>query len=235
MARKETIYTVNKETNLIERASRTYQSALKFAATLPYDSYYVCTSEFQNLKKGQPISNITALLNWPAQEERAMKINSESPAPYSAEKFDDDSIIEQAIKLIQSKLKTPGMALTSPKLVREFLILQLAQFEEEHFSMILLDNQHKVIGFENIFRGTIDGASVYPREVVKTVLAHNAAAVILAHNHPSGNPEPSQADIAITRRLKESLALIDVRILDHVIVGGCSQTLTTSFALRGLI
>lgn len=165
-----------------------------------------------------------------------MKINSESPAPYSAEKVDDDdSIIQQAIKLIQSRLKTPGEALTSPDLVRQYLILHLAQFEEEHFSLVLLDQRHRVIGFENIFRGTIDGASVYPREVVKTVLAHNAAAVILAHNHPSGNPEPSSADITLTKRLQEALALIDVRVLDHIIVGGCSQTLTTSFAERGLL
>ena len=164
-----------------------------------------------------------------------MKINSEAPAPYSSGKFDDDSIIEQAIKLIQSKLKTPGKALTSPNLVRDYLILHLAQFEEEHFSMILLDNQHRVIGFENIFRGTVDAASVYPREIVKTVLAHNAAAVVLAHNHPSGNAEPSNADMTLTKRIKESLAPIDVRILDHIIVGGCSQTLTVSFAERGLI
>ena len=164
-----------------------------------------------------------------------MQINSEAPAPYSAKKFDDESIIQQAIKLIQSKLRTPGKALTSPNLVRDYLILQLAQFEEEHFSLVLLDSQHRVIGFENIFRGTIDGASVYPREVVKIALAHNAAAVILAHNHPSGNPEPSNADIHLTKRLTESLALIDVRVLDHIIVGGCSQTLTVSFAERGLI
>lgn len=164
-----------------------------------------------------------------------MKINSEAPAPYSIGGLSDDSIIEQAIKLIQSKLKTPGMVLTSPTLVRDYLILHLAQFEEEHFSMLLLDSQHKVIGFENIFRGTIDGASVYPREVVKTALAHNAAAVILAHNHPSGNPEPSNADIQLTKRLTESLALVDVRVLDHIIVGGCSQTLTVSLAERGLL
>lgn len=164
-----------------------------------------------------------------------MRIKSESPAPYSAEKIEDDSIIERAIKLIQSKLKTPGKALTSPNLVRDYLILHLAQFEEEHFSLVLMDTQHRVIGFENVFRGTIDGASVYPREIVKIALAHNAAAVILAHNHPSGNPEPSNADIHLTNRLKESLALIDVRVLDHIIVGGCSQTLTVSFAERGLI
>lgn len=165
-----------------------------------------------------------------------MKIKSEAPAPYSTEKIDyDDSIINQAIKLIQSKLKTPGKALTSPNLVREYLILHLAQFEEEHFSLVLLDNKHRVLGFENIFRGTVDAAAVYPREVVKTVLAHNAAAVILAHNHPSGNPEPSTSDIQLTRQLKKSLALIDVRVLDHIIVGGCSQTLTVSLAERGLL
>ena len=164
-----------------------------------------------------------------------MEINSETLVPYSAEEFHDDSIIEQAIKLIQSKLKTPGKALSSPKLVREYLILHMAHLEEEHFLMILLDNQHRVIGFEDVFRGTIDGSSVYPREVVKTVLAHNAASVILAHNHPSGNPEPSPADITLTKKLKESLALIDVRVLDHIIVGGCSKTLSVSFAERGLI
>jgi len=164
-----------------------------------------------------------------------MKVNSEAPAPYSAEVIDDDSIIERAIKLIQSKLKTPGKALTNPNLVKDYLILHLAQFEEEHFSLILLNNQHQVIGFENVFRGTVDTTSVYPREIVKTVLSHNAAAVILAHNHPSGNPDPSNSDVALTKRLTESLALIDVRVLDHIIVGGCSQTLTTSLAERGLI
>ena len=164
-----------------------------------------------------------------------MKVNSEAPAPYTTEVFDDDSIIERAIKLIQSRLKTPGKALTSPNLVRDYLILHLAQFEEEHFSLILLDNQHRVIGFENVFRGTVDAASVYPREIVKIALAHNAAAVILAHNHPSGNPEPSNADRVLTNRLRESMALIDVRVLDHIIVGGCSQTLTVSFAEQELI
>lgn len=164
-----------------------------------------------------------------------MKIKSGTPAPYSVENNTDDALIEQAIRIIQGRLKTPGIALTSPDLVRDYLTLQLAQFEEEHFSLILLDTKHRVIGFENIFRGTVDGASVYPRKIVKTALAYNAAAVILAHNHPSGNPEPSGADVALTEQLKESLALIDVRVLDHIIIGGCSQTLSVSFAERGLI
>lgn len=165
-----------------------------------------------------------------------MEIKSETSAPYSNEKFDGDLIIiKEAIRLIQSKLKTPGTSLTSPDLVRDYLILHLAQLEEEHFSLILLDNKHRLIGFENLFRGTIDSASVFPRVIVKTALAYNAAAVILAHNHPSGNTEPSEADITLTKRLKDSLALINVRVLDHIIVGGCSQTLTVSFAEQGLI
>lgn len=164
-----------------------------------------------------------------------MKIKSETTATYSNEKSDDGLIIEQAIKLIQSKLKTPGTLLTSPSLVHDYLTLHLAQFEEEHFALILLDTKHRVIGFENLFRGTVDGASVYPRKVVKTALAYNAAAVIIAHNHPSGDPEPSHADVTMTKRLKESLELIDVRVLDHIIVGGCSQTLTVSFAEQGLL
>ena len=96
----------------------------------------------------------------------------------------------------------------------------------------MLNKRHRVIGFEELFRGTIDVASVPPREVVKEVLARNAAAVILAHNHPSGEPEPSRADITLTRRLVEALALIDVRVLDHMVVGG---TEVISFAERGLI
>jgi DNA repair protein RadC len=95
-----------------------------------------------------------------------------------------------------------------------------------------LDNRHRVIGFEELFRGTLDGATVHPREVVKRALAHNAAAVILAHNHPSGVAEPSQADELITRRLKDSLALVDIRVLDHLVVG---DSHCESMAERGLM
>jgi DNA repair protein RadC len=95
-----------------------------------------------------------------------------------------------------------------------------------------MDNRHRVICFEEMFRGTIDGASVHPREIVKQALAHNAAAVILAHNHPSGVAEPSHADKALTQRLKEALSLVDIRVLDHFIVGD-GQSL--SFAESGLI
>ena len=100
------------------------------------------------------------------------------------------------------------------------------------FCCLYLDNRHRLIAFDELFRGTIDGASVHPREVVKQALARNAAAVILAHNHPSGVAEPSQADELITQRLKEALALVDIRLLDHVIVGDGN---CLSFAERGLI
>ena len=164
--------------------------------------------------------------------EQAAEYGAATPAPLRP---NEQALIDDAIYLIQSKLNTPGMALTSPALVRDYLILELAQFKEEHFALILLDNKHRVIGFKDIARGTIDSASVYPREVVKMALQFNAAAVILAHNHPSGDPEPSQADILLTRRLKEALELVGVRVLAHIIIGGCSQTLTVSFAERGLI
>ena len=125
-----------------------------------------------------------------------------------------------------------GTALTSPKLVRDYLTTRLAPRECEFFSVLFLDNRHRLIHCADLFRGTIDGASVHPREVVKEALAHNAAAVILAHNHPSGVAEPSQADELITHRLRDALALVDIRVLDHVIVGdgGC-----VSMAEKGLL
>jgi DNA repair protein RadC len=125
-----------------------------------------------------------------------------------------------------------GPSLTAPDATRAFLLAQLRDRPYEVFCCLHLDNRHRLIAFEEMFRGTIDGASVHPREVVRQTLAHNSAAVILAHNHPSGVAEPSQADELITQRLKEALALVDVRVLDHVIVGdsGC-----LSFAEQGLL
>ena len=125
-----------------------------------------------------------------------------------------------------------GEAISSPDESREYLVSQLAQLEHEVFSVLFLDNRHRIISFDQMFTGTIDGSSVHPREVVKRSLQHNAAAVILAHNHPSGIPEPSRADIALTQRLVEALSLVDVRVLDHIVVGGVE---TASFAERGLI
>ncbi|WP_018954813.1 RadC family protein [Thioalkalivibrio sulfidiphilus] len=124
-----------------------------------------------------------------------------------------------------------GDALTSPDDTRRFLAARLRDYPFEVFACLFLDNRHRVIAFEELFRGTIDGASVHPREVVRRALAHNAAALILAHNHPSGVAEPSRSDEAITRRLREALALVDIRVLDHVVVGDS----LVSFAERGLL
>lgn len=112
-----------------------------------------------------------------------------------------------------------GRKITQPALAFEYLQVVLQDYEHEVFSALFLDSQHRVICFEELFRGTIDSASVYPREVVKRALACNAAAVILAHNHPSGDPEPSEGDRLITQRLKEALDLVEVRIIDHIVVG----------------
>ncbi len=125
-----------------------------------------------------------------------------------------------------------GPVLDSPTTTRNFLISQLRDRPHELFCCLHLDNRHRLIAFEELFRGTIDGASVHPREVVKQALARNAAAVILAHNHPSGIAEPSQADELITRRLREALQLVDIRVLDHLIVADNSYV---SFAARGLL
>lgn len=122
--------------------------------------------------------------------------------------------------------------LTSPQHVKDYLMASLASEEREVFGIILLDSQHGVLGFEILFYGTIDTASVYPREVVKSVLNANAAAVILTHNHPSGRPEPSTSDIALTKRLQTALQTVDVRLLDHLVIGGVDSV---SFAERGLL
>ena len=160
-------------------------------------------------------------------------INSEVAAEYKGlEGSADSAIIKQALAILASRIREPDNFITSPQNTRDYLKLQLAEAEREHFAVLFLDNRHGVIGYEVLFHGTIDGASVHPREIVKRALQVNAAAVILAHNHPSGNPEPSQADIALTGRLKDSLALIDVRVLDHFIVGSSEPV---SFSERGLI
>jgi DNA repair protein RadC len=125
-----------------------------------------------------------------------------------------------------------GPALESPASTRNFLIAQLRDRPYEVFCCLCLDNRHRLIAFEELFRGTIDGASVHPREVVRQALCCNAAAVILAHNHPSGVAEPSQADELITQRLKDALGLVDIRVLDHLIVG---DSRCASFAERGLL
>jgi DNA repair protein RadC len=125
-----------------------------------------------------------------------------------------------------------GEALSDPATTRRYLAARLRDYPHEVFGCLFLDNRHRVIEFEELFRGTINGASVHPREVVRQALAHNAAAVILAHNHPSGVAEPSEADRQLTRRLSEALALVDVRVLDHIVIGDGE---TVAFAERGWI
>ena len=122
--------------------------------------------------------------------------------------------------------------LTSSQATRDYLRVKFRDCQSEIFSCLFLNNQHHVVILEELFRGTIEGAAVYPREVVKRCLHHNAAAVILAHNHPSGIAKPSQADIAITNELRIALETIDVRVLDHLVIG---NSLVVSFAERGLL
>jgi len=140
------------------------------------------------------------------------------------------AVLEMANRHLFEQI-TRGDALCSPAQTRQFLTAKLNNYPHEVFACLFLDNRNRVITFEKMFFGTIDGASVYPREVVKTALKKNAAAVIFAHNHPSGVAEPSHADEQITQRLKEALALVDVRVLDHFVIGDE----IVSFAERGLL
>lgn len=144
----------------------------------------------------------------------------------------EDRIIEQALTILRDRINTPAAYVTDPESVRSYLILRFTELEHEVFGAIWLDARHGVIDTEVLFRGTIDGASVHPREVVKAALAANAAAAVIFHNHPSGVAEPSRADVRITARLQSALELIEVRILDHLIIAGLE---TTSLAERGLL
>jgi DNA repair protein RadC len=141
------------------------------------------------------------------------------------------AVLELARRSLREGLKS-GSALTSPGAVRDYLRLALGARSHEVFAVLFLDAQHRVLSSTELFRGTLTQTSVYPREVVKAALAANAAAVIFAHNHPSGVAQPSQADEMLTRQLKDALALVEVRVLDHFIIAG-NQTL--SFAERGLL
>lgn len=148
----------------------------------------------------------------------------------SDDRATEDQVIAAAKVILRARLREPGRAISSPKDTRDYLTLALAELEHEVFGILALDNRHRVIDRVDLFRGTIDGASVHPREVAKVCLELNAAAVICFHNHPSGAAEPSQSDRAITKRLVDALALIDVRVLDHVVVGAEE---CVSFAERG--
>ena len=145
---------------------------------------------------------------------------------------EQQSVIAEALNLVQERAATEADFVTSPSQTFDYFRLFYAgKQEREHFALMLLDSQHRVLECSVIFSGTIDGASIYPREIVKAALYANAAAVILAHNHPSGQSEPSTADKRITERIKSALALLDIRVLDHIIVGENCY----SFAQEGLL
>ncbi len=143
----------------------------------------------------------------------------------------DNAIIESALKILATRIKQPATYITSPNDTKAYLKLKLSEIEHEVFAVMFLDTRHGVIEYKEMFRGTVDGATVHIREVVKEALSLNAAAVIFTHNHPSGVAEPSKADENITKRLKDALALVDIRVLDHLIIGGD----IVSFTERGLL
>jgi DNA repair protein RadC len=140
-------------------------------------------------------------------------------------------VLDRAQALIAQRFRSGAPVLSSPNRTREFLRIKLGALEHEVFAVLFLDKRHRLIEYVELFRGTIDGASVHPREVVKEALARNAAALIFCHCHPSGQSSPSQADEHITMRLKSALDLVDIRVIDHIIVGESM----TSFAEIGIL
>ena len=162
-----------------------------------------------------------------AGEQAVCRLPGMGPAKYAQLQ----AVMEMARRALREEIST-GSALTSPSAVREYLRLRLQALPHEVFVVLFLDAQNRVIEIEELFRGTLTQTSVYPREVVKRALHYNAGAAIFAHNHPSGVAEPSHADETLTQALKQALALVDVRVLDHFIVAGAG---VLSFAERGLI
>jgi len=156
------------------------------------------------------------------------------PTPQTAaQRRADNAVVRRALRVLEDRLEYKRTVMASPQVVRDFLRLRMGQLEHEVFIALWLDAQNQLIEIEELFRGTLTQTSVYPREVVKSALAHNAGAVILAHNHPSGDIKPSMADKVLTQSLKQSLALVDVKILDHLIAGGAKEPL--SFVECGLL
>jgi DNA repair protein RadC len=151
-----------------------------------------------------------------------------APAPLTKSQ---QATLRRALRLLERQL-TASKVFSSPTAVKQYCQLQIGLERDEHFCCLFLNTRHQLISFEKLFRGTVDGASVYPRVVVRRALELNACAVIFTHNHPSGIAEPSRDDATITRRLKDSLALIDVRVLDHIVVGLAE---TASMAEQGLL
>lgn len=154
--------------------------------------------------------------------------NNRHDYPFKTSELNE--LLERAAEALAAKYKREG-TFTNPTNVKEYLKLKLGAHDREVFAVMFLDNQHQLISFEELFFGTIDAASIYPREVLKAALNHNAAAVVFAHNHPSGIAESSQADRRITQRLVDALKLVDIRVLDHIVVGEAC----VSFAEKGWV
>ncbi len=163
--------------------------------------------------------------------ETVMEDRLASLRPSDLNEAEKQSLIALAMKVLAIKHRA-GRPLNSPETTRNYLRLRLADYRNEVFGCLFLDNRHRIIAMRELFHGTIDGASIHPRVVVQQALEMNAAALVFFHNHPSGVAEPSHADEAITQRLKEALALVDVRVLDHFVV---SAGESVSFAERGLL
>lgn len=143
----------------------------------------------------------------------------------------DQAVIQQAKRILARQVRK-GRKLLSPDDVRDYLLFRLAQYEREVFGVFLLDNQHRVLAFQELFQGTLSQTMVYPREIIKATIQHNAAALILVHNHPGNEASPSDADKRITQKIKLAMELLDVRVLDHFIVAGDR---TVSMAELGLV
>lgn len=152
----------------------------------------------------------------------------------TAQKVREDRAIYRAMKLLEDRLRKPGKQLSSPLAVRQLLALRLAREDREVFTALWMDTQNRLIVAENIFYGSLKEAAVYPREVVRRGLLHNAASVIFAHNHPSGSAEPSRADLVLTCALKTALQLVDIRTMDHFIVAGVAAASLAEMGLLGL-
>lgn len=159
-----------------------------------------------------------------------MRTTRTKPVYVTHEPLTAPQVLEKAAEILANQFSR-GAHINSPQATREYLSCKLGGNKREVFALLLLDSNHRLIEYKALFHGTIDSASVHPREVIRAVLEANAASVILAHNHPSGNTEPSVSDKRITKTLVEALALIDVRVLDHIIVGNG----TLSFAEQGLL
>ncbi|WP_338114073.1 JAB domain-containing protein [Thiorhodococcus mannitoliphagus] len=163
----------------------------------------------------------------------ALHLVARGTIPIDRARADEDVLIRQAMAILERRMRRiqDPQALTSPDLAQRYLQLRLGTLEHEVFGVVWLDHRHRVLAIDELFRGTLDGATVHPREVVKQALRANAGACLLFHNHPSGLSEPSQSDRALTQRLRDALSLVGVRMLDHLIVGETC----TSLAEQGLL